>query len=142
MHSWIHRTVTTAQADSGYGTVLMTTGDNPRILSQLAAWKGTNTTAVTWCWFVVPGTAGTPDANNQIDVTSIDMAFPLGNVDATIDAATITIPLTALPFATKGAGLGGPPCVIPPNSYLCGGPGDVNLNGTVVMQCISYEIEC
>ena len=142
MHSWIHRTVTTATADSGYGTVLMTTGANPRVLTQLAAWKGTNSTALTWVWHIVPGTSGTPDANDQTDITSVDMAFPLGNVDATIDGATITIANQVIPFATKGAGLGGPPCVIPPNSYLCGGPGDGNLNGTVVMQCISYEIEC
>ena len=137
--SWQFRTVTIGTADSGYGTVLLTTGENPRVLFQLAAWTGTNSASASWAYWIVPATVIAPDSNNQINVTTITNAYPLGSVDTTIDGATIELANQVIPFASKGAGLGGPPCVIPPNCYLLGGPAAGNLNGTVIIQCISAE---
>lgn len=123
--------------DATVGNVLLSTGEKPRAVFQLAIYNGTNSASADIAWVVVPATAGTGIVNNQMAIAG-NIGFNLGTVDSNLGAATEVAPLVAGPFAIKGAGVGSPIAIIPPNSYLFATAMSAT-NGTTVANCISAE---
>ena len=135
--NWRYSTITTqSTTDLGYATIVLTTGQKPRLVFQLSSYNGTNTAAVTPNWSLIPATAGTPDTNGQIQIAD-NISFPLGNVNADLTSSSELFALVTLPLAAKGA-WGGTPITIPPNCMLVVTP-HINQNGTVVHKCVSAE---
>jgi len=125
--------------DATIGTLLLSTGEKPRALFQASCYNGTNSAAAQISMVVVPATAGDGIVTGQMSVAG-NVGFVLGTVDADLSGATELQPLQFGPFATKGAGVGSPIAIIPPNSFLFAAAG-VATNGTTIANCISAEIE-
>lgn len=125
--------------DATIGTVLLSTGDKPRALFQLAIYNGTNSASADIAWVVVPASAGNGIVTGQMAIAG-NIGFNLGTVDANLGAATEVAPLVAGPFATKGAGVGSPIAIIPPNCYLFATAIGAT-NGTAIANCISAELD-
>jgi len=125
--------------DASVGGVLLSTGEKPRALFQASCYNGTNSAAAQITLVIVPATAGDGISTGQMSVAG-NVGFVLGNVDNDLSAALELMPLTWGPFATKGAGVGSPIAIIPPNSYLFAAAVSAT-NGTMVANCISAEME-
>jgi len=135
--NWRYSTVVTqATTDLGYGTVVLTTGQKPRLVFQLSSYNGTNTAAATPVWSIIPSTAATQDTAGQIQIAD-NITFPLGSPNADLTSTTELNPLVFIPLAAKGAwGTGS--ITIPPNCMLVVTP-HINQNGTVVHKAVSAE---
>lgn len=137
--NWLYSQQTHAQMDASVGGVLLSTGEKPRALFQASCYNGTNTAASQIALVIVPATAGAGIFEGQMAVDG-NVGFVLGNVDNGLDAVAELLPLTWGPFATKGAGVGSPIAILPPNSYLFAAAINAT-NGTIVVNCISAELE-
>ncbi len=137
--SWQFSQQELAQMDGSIGSVLLSTGEKPRALFQASIYNGTNSAAVQIALVVVPATAGDGIVNNQMSMAG-NVGFVLGNVDNDLSAVSELLPLVWGPFATKGAGVGSPIAVIPPNSYLFAAAVGAT-NGTAIANCISAEMD-
>ena len=135
--TWKTTRTTIPQTDAGYAVTVLTTGDRPRKVTQLAVWSGTNTAApvmVVGSIQAVPGDV----AINQYTVAS-SLINPLGASSATLNAGSVENPLVMIPMGQKGyysfEGF-----LLPPNSNLVVWPADANLNGTAVVSTTSFEV--
>lgn len=136
-------TVQVPQIESGNGMSVLSTGEKARGVLCLSAWTGTNTVATAWTFAIIQQSSIDIQAAGTYPMLVVPDAeyFALGQVDNTLNNATQPAALQFGPFATKGAGVGGPAfAIIPPNCMLVGFP-TTNLDGTAFMQCISAEID-
>ena len=135
--SWRTSTVTTASAqDKEIGIPLLTTGDKPRCITQLAIWSGTNTTGAGFGISVIPSTA--PDLPLGYFTMANHNHFFWGQSAITIDIGSKPVPLPFMPFGDRLAQGAHP--VLPPNSILVGYALASNLNGTIGVSITSYEV--
>lgn len=140
MHSkWLYSQQTFAQMDAGTGSLLLSTGEKPRALYQASCYNGTNSAAARIALMIVPGSAGDALVGGQKAVIG-NVGFCLGNVDNDLGSVGELYPLQWGPFATKGAGVGSPIAIIPPNSDVFMAAIEAT-NGTAIGNCISAEIE-
>jgi len=137
--NWRYSRITCAQMDASVGTPLLTTGEKPRVIFQLAAYQGTNTNSTELGMFLIPATQGPGiDGNGQVAIAG-DVTFSYGKVDASLAASTEQVPLQFAPWGTKGTTNGAWASIIPPNSMLVVGATSA-ANGTIEVTCISAEL--
>ena len=140
LSNWRYSTVQSqSTTDVGYATVLLTTQNTPRVVTQLCAYNGTSTTAVNMRYYIYPATSVVQDGNGQIQIAD-NLSFPLGfmNADLTAAANSETDATPAIPFGAKGASM--PFFIIPENCLLVAAPYTANQNGTVTHKVISAEL--
>jgi len=140
LSNWRYSTVTSqSTTDIGYGTVILTTGNKPRAVTQLACWNGTSTAGTNMRYYIYPATSVQQDGNGQIQITD-DLSFPIGFANADLAAAANEEqnPIVMIPLAAKGA-WGTGYMIIPENCLLVAAPYGVNQNGTVIHKCISAD---
>jgi len=125
--------------DATVGSVLLSTGEKPRAMFQASVYNGTNSAAAQISLVVVPATAGDGVVTGQMSMAG-NVGFVLGNVDNDLSAVTELLPLVWGPFATKGAGVGSPIAIIPPNSMVFMAAVGAT-NGTTIANCISAEMD-
>lgn len=132
-----YNTVTSnATTDANQGTPILTTGDKPRVILQLASYSGTNTAAPTISYVIVPATTLTINSVGQIDITGNE-TFNLGFGNADISGATETVPYVMGPYGVKG--MAPQFAIVPPNCTLCAVP-TINQNGTAIHTLITAEM--
>jgi len=138
--NWMFSKQTFAPLDAGHGRPLLSTGEEPRVVFQLACYQGTNTAGSEIGFFIIPGTAG---AGIQADGTvpiADNVSFSYGKVDAAITATNELVPLQFAPYGTKGTTNGAWSCIIPPNCMAVLACTGTNMNGTLIASCISAEV--
>lgn len=137
--NWRYSTVTSqSTTDASMGTAILSSGERPRLITELAMYNGSNTAEVNMRYFLLPIASAQPDSAGQYSVTG-DLFFPLGfmNADASTTANDPMHNIVANPFGAKGATTFG--LIMPPESILIGAP-FVNQNGTIVHKAISAEL--
>ncbi len=138
--NWRYTRITCAQMDASIGTPLLTTGEKPRVILQLAAYQGTNTAGTELGMYLIPATQGPGiDGNGQVAIAG-DVTFMYGKVDASLTATTEQSPLIFAPWGTKGTTNGAWAAIMPPNSMLVAGVAATAANGTIEVTCVSAEL--
>lgn len=137
MKDWRTVRYTVTQQDVGQAVTIMTTGDRPRRVTQLAIWSVTNTAAFIANFGTIQSVPGDVSINEY--TVSASLINPIGASSATLNAGSVDSPLVLLPMGQKGyysfEGF-----IMPPNSSLVVWPGDANMNGTAAVSTTSYEM--
>jgi hypothetical protein len=137
MRNWKQSRDTIPLSEAGQATTILSTGDNPRRVTQLAVWSGTNSAASTILFGYVSQVPG-DISSVRYTVPSFDFC-PVGASSATVNAGSELNPLVVMPMGQKGyysfEGF-----LVPPNCNLCIWPADVDTNGTVIVSSTSFEI--
>lgn len=130
--------VTVAQTDAGYSVGLVTAGTKPRAILYLSAYDGTNTASST-IGFGVRNEGG-PGDQVQVNPPPADPFYFTIYANTTFGSTTTIAPDLMAPFHAKG-NLTAPALIIPPGHCFCLAVKGTNLNGTVVVQVITAEID-
>ena len=135
--NWKTTRTIVAQTDAGFALTVLTSGDRPRKVTQLAVWSDTNPAAA----IIVVGTIQAVPGDIAINEYTVSTALinPVGASSATMNAGSVENPLVMVPMGQKGyysfEGF-----LMPPNSNLVVWAADANLNGTVVVSTTSLEV--
>jgi len=137
LSNWVMDTVTQPQQDIGSAYRILSTGKKPRLVTALSVYSGTNTAASSNTYWVIPSQPAASGDEYDLGTQNAVMVFHnTGNMSVGTSAAL------SFAMATDRGGAGGlAGLLIPPGYILLAAPRDANLNGTMVHNIASVELD-
>jgi len=133
--------VTMSATDATYAVGIVTSGTKARVVLYAAIYDGTNT-AGSSLGFGIQGSNASNAPGQEFQVTAGgDPFYHITWTTSALGASGVVIPDIMLPMHAKQNLTSGPGVIIPPAHSLACLVRQTNLNGTVVVQVITAEID-
>lgn len=144
MHSlsnYVAQTITVTQTDATYATGLVTTGEKARTVLYCAVYDGTNTAGSSLGFGIQASTSTNGPGQSWQVVAGGDPFYHATWTNSNMGSTTVVLPDIQAPLHAKQNLTSAPGIIIPPAHVFSMLVRATNLNGTVVVQVITAEVD-
>ena len=140
-NSFQTRTITLDAFDAEQGRVLLTAGDNPRLFLGLNAYDGTNTAAASFCYGIMNLSPEETILRRFTTVNGMNPFITLTKSSSNFGSSfTVHDPDYLAGTSPKSNGVY-PGMIIPPGHAFCVGNRGANMDGTIIVNISTAEVE-